>query len=178
MKKPIVAFGALVLAAGISVGGYLAVRDKQKTDEKKKEEKAQGLVLFDFDETSINKMEIVSGDEKYTLERDDSTWEITEGDQFPLEQDYINLICSYASDMTASAEYSGSLEDYGLDSPSTVTLYSDDDSYTINVGKISPTNEYYYVQTGDRDGIYSMRALNGSILGLNKKFLRSKSIIP
>ena len=178
MKKPIVAFGALVLAAGISVGGYLAVRDKQKTDEKKKEEKAQGLVLFDFDETSINKMEIVSGDEKYTLERDDSTWEITEGDQFPLEQDYINLICSYASDMTASAEYSGSLEDYGLDSPSTVTLYSDDDSYTINVGKISPTNDYYYVQTGDRDGIYSMRALNGSILGLNKKFLRSKSIIP
>ena len=72
MKKPIVAFGALVLAAGISVGGYLAVRDKQKTDEKKKEEKAQGLVLFDFDETSINKMEIVSADEKYTLERDDS----------------------------------------------------------------------------------------------------------
>ncbi|MBQ6181588.1 MAG: DUF4340 domain-containing protein [Ruminococcus sp.] len=176
MKRPIVAFMALVIAAGASVGAYMAVKDKKKTEDKKAEEQAQSLVLFNFDPDSINKLEITAEGEHYTIEKPDEKWVVTEGEAFPIEQDYITLIRTYASDLTATAEYDGNKADYGLDSPETVTLYNDETSYTLNVGILSPTSDYFYVNTGDRDGIFAIPSISGSNLGLSREFLRSKAI--
>ncbi|NLT08323.1 MAG: DUF4340 domain-containing protein [Ruminococcus sp.] len=176
MKRPIVAFMALVIAAGASVGAYMAVKDKKKTEDKKAEEQAQSLVLFNFDPDSINKLEITAEGEHYTVEKPDEKWVITDGEDFPLEQDYITLICNYASTLTATTEYEGNKADYGLDSPETVTLYSNDASYTLNVGILSPTADYFYANTGDRDSIFAIPSISGSNLGLSRKFMRSKSI--
>ena len=86
MKKPLIAFTALVIAAGSSVGAYYAVKDKKKTEDKKAAEAQDALVLFDFDPKSINKMEFSTHDGKYTAElSDDETWKLTSGSDFLLE---------------------------------------------------------------------------------------------
>jgi len=179
MKKPLIAFTALVIAAGSSVGAYYAVKDKKKTEDKKAAEAQDALVLFDFDPKSINKMEFSTHDGKYTAElSDDETWKLTSGSDFLLEQEYINLICEYASELTASDSYEGDPASYGLDDPQTVTLSNDTDSYTINVGDLSPTKEFYYVSVGGNSKIYAVPALSGSYLDLQRSALITKSIIP
>jgi len=179
MNKPIVALTALVIAAGGSVGAYMAVKNKKDTETKQAEEAAASLSIYNFDPYSVEKLEITAEDGSYTIEKSDDDWVLTSGGDFDLEQDYITLICEYASDLTAIDSYAIDADNYGLTPPSSsVTLYSGDSSYTINVGNMSPTGNCYYISTGNDSKAYAVDTINGSALKLDGKMLHTKSIVP
>lgn len=180
MKRKIIALAVMLAAAGGSVGAYLAVKDKKDNEAKQYQEQLADLDLFSFDAEGINKIQFISSEGEYTAELIDSQWQLTSGDDFPLDQDYINLLVTYASTLTAETSYSGNKEDYGLDdaNASTVILSGSGQSYTLHIGNVSPTNEYYYVSVGDKPQIYAVSSLYGSNFSTERLMIKNKDLVP
>lgn len=181
MKKPIAALAALVVAAGASAGAYFAAKNKKDKDDKAQAEKAADNNLFSFDSDSINKATFTFGGDTYTAELRDSVWTLTSGGDFALDQDYINNVCTYMSYLTASTSFpadDSKTASYGLDSAGVIELSDGTQSYKINVGGISPTNDFYYVTLDDRDKVYAVSSLYGSVLKTSRMMLRSKNLVP
>jgi len=180
MKKNVIALVVLMAAAGGSVGAYLAVKNKKDDETKQYQEQIADLNLFNFDAESINKIEFISSEGEYTAELIDSQWQLTSGDDFALDQDYINLLCTYAGELTAETSYSGNKADYGLDdaNATTIVLSGGGQSYTLHIGNVSPTSDYYYVSVGDKSQIYAVSSLYGSEFSTDCLMLKAKDLVP
>jgi hypothetical protein len=184
MKKIIIALIVLLLAAGGSIGAFLYAKNKKNEDDKAAEAKKNDKILFDFDSHDINKIEFDLADgSKYVAELDEnSKWKLTEGADFIVDQDYFTIICTYVSSLKAVTSYDmdeDKLASYGLDKPNVITLFSDDNSYSLNAGTtLSPTGDYYYISLDDRDKVYMIEALYGSVFQTNHLMMRSKHLIP
>ena len=181
MKKHIIAFLILLIAAGVSVGVFLKVRDKKEKETKQKEVEIADLSLFSFDSSVIDKIEIKNPEGSYTAQLQDKKWVLTDGGDFVLDQDYMILMCTYFSTLTASDTHTGSPESYGLDeaNASTITLSGGGQSYTINIGNVSPTKEYYYVTVEGKSKIYSVASVydGGNNFSTEKMILKSKHLV-
>ena len=125
MKKAIIALIVLILAAGGSVGAFLAVKNGK---EKEKQQASKVLAeneLFSFDPYSPTKIVFSKGDEVYEVEKQNDKWTLTSG-EFAMDQDYCQLICTYFSDLTAETNYGEitdeKLEMYGLTDPDTIEV--------------------------------------------------------
>lgn len=162
MKKAIIALAALGAAAGISIGAFIAVRSGSEKENKKETERLADNVLFDFDAGSINKLDIINSDGSYTVENNGELWELKDSsdDYFDINQISVQSICTYMSNLTADTSYGKAndenKEKYGLVSPYTVTAYNDESSYTIYIGDKSPTGDYYYAYTPEKNNIYAI----------------------
>ena len=179
MKKPIIALFVTLAAAGISVGAFLAVKNSKEKDDQKQAEIIADRNLLQFDSESINKIEFDCDEGRYAAEMKEGIWSLTEGGEFPLDQTYFQLLCTYTSDLTAVDSFDNSEpEKYGLDTPETVTLHDGTNSYKIYVGDISPTSDYYYITVEGKDKIYTVSSINGSVLKVEKMMLKSKDLIP
>lgn len=182
MKKYIIAFLVLLIAAGGSVGIYLNVRSKKDKETKQHQEKIAELQLFSFNSEAIDKIVINDPEGSYTAQLQDDGWILTEGGDFVLDQDYIKLMCSYFSTLKAAGRHSGNLEEYALDKDhvSTITFSGGGQSYTVSVGGVSPTKEYYYVMVDGRQEIYSVDSVygSGSNFSTEKMMLKSKNLVP
>lgn len=180
MKKNVIALVVLLAAAGGSVGAYLAVKNKKDDETKQYQEQIADLNLFNFDVESINKIDFISSEGEYTAELIDSQWQLTSGDDFTLDQDYINLLCTYAGELTAETSYSGNKADYGLDdaNATTIILSGGGQSYTLHIGNVSPTSDYYYVSVGDKSQIYAVSSLYGSEFSTDRLMLKAKDLVP
>jgi len=181
MKKPIIALTALVLAAGGSVGALIAVKNKKNEDDKKEAQIIEEKNLFSFDSESIIKAVFNCPEGDFTAEKNDGIWSLTSGGSFELDQTYLQLVCTYLSDLTASDAYElkdSSLSSYGLDSADKVTLSDGTNDYSVNVGNISPTGEAYYISLDDRDKVYTVSSYYGSVLKTSIPMLKSKLFLP
>lgn len=181
MKKYIIAFIVLLAAAGVSLGVFLNAKKKNDKETKQKQEEIASLQLFSFDSSAIEKIEISNSEGNFTAELMDDSWQLTEGGDFVLDQDYISLMCSYFSTLTASGSHSGNLEEYELDKEhaSVVTFSGGGSSYTVTIGGVSPTKEYYYVMIDGRQDIYSVDSVynSGSNFSTEKMMLKSKNLV-
>ncbi len=181
MKKPIIALVVLLVVACGSVAGFLAVKNKKdKEKEQTKQELAENA-LFSFDPYSPTKIVFSKGDEVYTAEKTDDTWELT-NNEFKLDQTYCQLICTYLSDLKADTNY-GSVTDeklamYGLDDPDKVEITVPSGTHTICIGNESPTGDYYYVTVDGKSNVYAVDAQHGSVLKLDRLLLKNKKIVP
>ena len=181
MKKPIIALIVLVIAAAASIGLFFVAKDKKEKDDKSAAERAADKVLFKFDSNSVNKVEFTCADGEYTAELIDSVWKLTSGGDFALDQSYLTNVCLYAGQLTAENSYEqddSKTASYGLDDPGVIVLYTDDNTYKLNVGSLSPTSEYFYVTVDGRDKVYVISSLYGSVLKTSRMMLRSKDVIP
>ncbi len=182
MKKFIIAFLILLIAAGGSVGVYLSVRNKKDKETKQQQEEFEDLQLFSFEPETIDTLEISGPDGSYTAQLKDGLWVLAEGGDFDLDQSYMNLICTYFSTLTASGSHSGALDEYGLDPEhvSAITLSGGGQSRTVNIGSVSPTKEYYYVMVDGKSKIYSVGSVynSGSNFSTEKMMLKNKELIP
>lgn len=181
MKKHIIAILILLLAAGGSVGVFMKVRDKKEKETKQQEKEIADLNLFRFDSQSIDKIEITNPDGSYTVVSEDDKWVLAEGGDFVPDQDYMDLICTYFSSLTAMATHSGDPEVYGLNQEniSTITMSGGGQSYTVNIGDASPTKECYYVTVDGRSEIFSVPTVyeSGSNFSTHKMMLKSKLLV-
>ncbi|SHM76803.1 DUF4340 domain-containing protein [Ruminococcus flavefaciens] len=181
MKKIIIALIALVLMAGASIGFYLAAKDhKDKTKQQAKEELAEN-VLFNFDPYSPTKIVFSKGSESYTAEKTDDVWTLS-NNEFALDQDYCQLVCTYLSDLKAATNYGAVTDEklamYGLDAPDKIELTNPSGTHTICIGSESPTGEYYYVTVDGKKNVYAVDAKHGSVLKLDRLLLKDKMIVP
>ncbi len=162
MKKAVIAVAALAAAAGISVGTLLAFKNKSEKNAKEESAELADNVLFQFNSDDIQKLDIESAGVSYTLELIDGDWEMTStsADIFDLNQVTLQGVCGYMSILTAETSYGEATEEnkakYGLDDPYVITAYDSNGAYTLYVGDQSPTGDYYYVYTEEKNNIYAV----------------------
>lgn len=180
MKKAIIALIVLILAAGGSVGAFLAVKNGK---EKEKQQASKVLAeneLFSFDPYSPTKIVFSKGDEVYEVEKQDDKWTLTSG-EFAMDQDYCQLICTYFSDLTAETNYGEitdeKLEMYGLTDPDTIEVTEPGGTHILKVGDPSPMGDYYYVTVDGRDKVYAISYMEGSVLKLDRLLLKNKELL-
>ena len=182
MKKVIIAMVALLVVAGGSFGAFLAVKNKSdKETEKQVSELAENEV-FSFDSENVTEINFDCPDGHYRVVYEDETWKL-DNNEFVIDQDYINTLLYLVSDFTAETNY-GVPDDakkamYGLDNPSeTITVSDGTENYTVYVGNITPTNDYYYFMAEGKDKVYTVSSLQGRVLKASRMMLKAKDLIP
>lgn len=182
MKKVIIAMVALLVVAGGSFGAFLAVRNKSNKETEKQVSELAENVLFSFESDNITEINFECPDGHYKAYYEDETWKL-DGNEFTIDQDYIKTLLYLVSDFTAETNY-GVPDDakkamYGLDNPSETITFSDGtENYTVYVGKITPTNDYYYFMVEGKDKVYTVNSIQGSVLKASRMMLKAKDLIP
>lgn len=181
MNKRIIALIVLILMAGASVGTMLFLKGQKQKEDQKVQEEINDNVLFDFDPYSPTQIVFTKNGESYTCKLDGEKW-VLESGEFPVDQTYCQLICTYCSNLTAVENY-GEITDeklkmYGLDSPDTVEITEPNGTHTINVGNESPTGEYYYATVDGKKNVYALELMRGSVLKLDRLLIKNKELLP
>ena len=184
MKKGIIAIVALAAAAGISIGAFFAVKSKSEKETKQEEISAADNVLFELDENTLTKIQIDNSDGNYTAELTDGIWKMTDSTDnvFDLKQDVFSGICTFISNLTADTSYGEANDEnkqkYGLSDPYTITVYDGDNSHVLYIGDLSPTGDYYYAYTSEKNNIYAISASDGESLIFDRIGLKNDSFVP
>ncbi|MCR4638229.1 DUF4340 domain-containing protein [Ruminococcus sp.] len=181
MKKPIIALIALVIAAGGSVGAFLAVKNKKDKEHQQAQEEIAENALLSFDGDAVTQLTFSKDGESYVCKRDGDLWALDSG-EFAVDQTYCQLICTYTAALTAEENY-GEITDeklamYGLDDPDTLEITEPKGTHTLRIGDQSPTGNYFYVTVDGRDSIYAVEALRGSVLKLDRLLIKNKELLP
>ncbi|MBR5684459.1 MAG: DUF4340 domain-containing protein [Ruminococcus sp.] len=181
MNKRIIALIVLILMAGASIGTMLFFKDKKNKEDNKIQEEINDNVLFDFDPYSPTQIVFTKGDESYTCKLDGEKW-ILESGEFPVDQTYCQLICTYCSNLTAVENY-GEITDeklkmYGLDNADKVEITEPKGTHTITIGNMSPTGEYYYATVDGKKNVYALELMRGSVLKLDRLLIKNKELLP
>ena len=181
MNKKILAFTVLLLMAAASVGMMLFFKGRVKQDQQKQQEQLSDNVLFSFDPYSPTKLVFSKGDESYTCLNENEKW-VLESGEFPVDQTYCQLICTYCSNLTAAENY-GEITDeklkmYGLDAPDKVEITEPNGTHTICVGNESPTGDYYYATVEGKKNVYAIEVMRGSVLKLDRLLIKNKELVP
>lgn len=183
MKKQIILILALLLLVGISAGAYFTVHSISEKKEQEAIEQAEALNLLSFNSNNINKISIhTQNNEDYTAILNDSgKWKFETETDFDINTYYLNYVASAFSNFKATEKLEPVTDEtkkqYGLDNPNIITLYDENNSYTIYAGKETPTKEYYYVMVNDSDDVFLVSSDYKDFLSPSKNSLKSIEII-
>ena len=184
MKKGIIAVAALAAAAGVSTAAFFIVKDKDTKEKKQAAEKLAENEIFRFDADSINTVEINSpeGDYSFVIENEKWVNSPDSGNSFALDQTKPQQICTTLSALKADTNY-GEADDeskakYGLDDPYVVTVGDGSKSYTLNIGDVSPTGNYYYAMADGNNKIYAVQSADITTLLYSRFDLIDSSVVP
>ncbi|MGN0584692.1 MAG: DUF4340 domain-containing protein [Ruminococcus sp.] len=183
MKKQLILILSLLLLVGITAGVLVMVSNMESEQKAEKERIEQEKILLSLNSNDINKIEIKTSDAFYTALLDESGHWVVENDlDFEINTYYLNSLASQLSTLKATdiicpvAE--ANLADYELSDPANViTLYENDTPHVINVGKLSATEDFYYVTIDGRDNVYSVSTDYADYLKANKNSMKSIYIL-
>lgn len=183
MNKPIIALASLTVLAGLSVGAFLYVKNKDDKEVQQQAEVKADNVLFSLNSDEITKIMIENSDGKYTFENIDDNWTVTEcpGERFPLDTTGITALRTTFSILTADNNY-GEITDekksmYGLDgTPYKLTVF-DNEAHTMYIGAQSPTKDYYYVTVEGKSNIYAVNSGDIGDLLLTENNMRATDML-
>lgn len=184
MKKGIIAVAALIAASGLSIGAFLAVKDKDSKENAKKNAELAENELAKIPDNTIEKIQIHSADGDYTLVLDGETWvnDPSSGNDFTINQNQPMGICTVLKAFKAYKNYGGitdeSKQKYGLTDPYVLTVTAGNESYTVNIGDASPTGGFYYATVDGKDKIYAILADDANTLTCSRSELIDPKIIP
>ncbi|MBR5514497.1 MAG: DUF4340 domain-containing protein [Ruminococcus sp.] len=184
MKKAIIAIVALLAAAGVSIGAFMAVKTKSDKETKQEELKQADFILFDFESDAINKIDISSPEGDYTFEYENMEWNLTQcsGTHFDTNQTKVQGIVSFMAYLQAKDSYGEATEEnkakYGLDNPYVVTLSGDTEPYVLYLGNKSPTGEYYYGYTSTKNNVYAIPSSIISNIYATRLELKNNNFVP
>lgn len=184
MKRFIIPIIALVVICIGSLTAFFIVQNKQNEIAHESKLREDDYALFTFNSESINKVTFEFDGQTYVAELDsaDSEWHFTSDTEFEVRHSYVQNVCTYMCNLTAVKDYGEANEEnkkaYSLDNPVVITASNGSDEYKIYVGGSSPTGEFYYVMTGNRDKIYAIDSLYGTVLRTTRDLLKDRYLIP
>ncbi|MDE6019469.1 MAG: DUF4340 domain-containing protein [Ruminococcus sp.] len=183
MKKQLTLILTLILLVGVTVGVLVLVSNmetKQKEEEARVE---QEKILMSLNSNDINKIEINTANTVYSAYLDENgKWKLENDMDFEINTYYLNSLATQLSTLKASEIIcpisEADLENYGLSKPANIiTLYTNDTVNVINVGKLSATEDFYYVTIDGKDNVYGISADYADYLNANKNSLKSIYIL-
>ncbi len=183
-KKMLATILVLVGILILSIISYFAVDAVKTAEEKKTAEEEALLTLYDFDSDTVTKVEFDTVEGYFCIESVDGYWELTDTDYpytFILDTDYITSVCTYFSTLVADKIYDrgdNAWSNYGLDDPVTLTLTtSDGEMYSLAIGNMSQTTEYFYAKKADSDTLYAIAYEYGALFYGDTSYLKSSYLL-
>lgn len=149
-----------VAAVGILLGLYfIAVKWEPSPEEEPEATETAQIVVLELNDEDIVSLDITNEKGSYTIKRVDDGFTIPGLENANLTSASLGSPFSNLKKLTAKRiikENSEKIEDYGLDSPAaSVTVHlSDGSSRVLKIGDKAPTDDGYYVMTGDSDKLY------------------------
>ncbi len=182
MKKQLILILSLILLVGLTAAILIFVNNAENERLAEEARLAEAKVLTSVNSNQIDRIEIDTKEEVYSAFLDETgIWSLENETDFEINTYYLNSVAAQLSALTASdiicpiAE--ANLADYGLDDPITITLYAGEQPYTLNVGKLSATQEFYYVTMEGRDEIFGVSTEYADFLNISKNSLKSIYIL-
>lgn len=181
MKKTLIAIIILVILAAGSFAAFFIAKNKKDKQEQAAMELAADYALFSFDSNSAFKIEINCPDGQYTAEYIDEKWKLTNSDDFKLSNSYAQGVASYMSTLTALKDYGEATDEnkksFGLDNPTIINLYENNNVHTIYVGNMDPTGTYYYVMVEGKSKIYAVDSSTGGMFKATRILMKDPYIV-
>ncbi len=149
---------ALIVVAVIAIGAYAGVTVYKNNENKKLLEEANKNVIFKFNVNDIQTLKVhnSAGDYEFGIS-ENSEWIMTSGDGIAFKAGKLAAICNTICDLTANSiltEKPDDLSKYGLDDPMIISAVTDDDEYSLEIGKQVPGEAVYYVKVTGKNTIY------------------------
>ena len=159
MKKQKIQILALLAVVALLGAAYAGIRYYNDRQEKKEEEKeaAETITVTDFEVSDITKFSYQLEGQQLSFAKEGEEW-LYDGDaSVDIDEDEVETLLSKAVHVTAEesvTEY-GSLEDFGLETPSnTITITTKNGETTLLIGNQNEITNQYYLKTADSDVIY------------------------
>ena len=173
--------GILAAAVAVLTGVFFAV-DAHTKKEKERAEIGAAKTLFSFSPDIIERVSVDNEDGHFTFAWNaaEQKWNITEGEQFNLNDYAVNYICNYFCTLNSLKTVAFDCKDtavYGLDHPVTLKVYTTetgaDSPYVLYVGDCTPTYDAYYAMTDASDDVYTIDYASGSVFCVAKDTLKN-----
>lgn len=166
-----------VLVAG-AIGIYFIAQHFSDKNQKEITEKANELVIFDFDYNDVTKLKIHNESGDYEMQyTEENNWEMAGEIDFEPNSYSAVYICSIMSNLTAQKIINNSDKSkFGFDNSVDLTVTCDGKDYTLHIGDPSPTKESFYVMKEGSDNIYLISYQNGEVLRINRDALKDPHI--
>ena len=174
-KETMIIIGLLVFAAILFLGSLLI--SKKKEDKIKEESKT--ISLMKVDSSLVDKIELKNSNGDVVFGKDGEQWVAEDDKEFPVNQEMVNEMITYLTDITAVRSVSEGKEnaaEYGLENPcatGTLTL-SDGTTVKVFLGDTLPDSNGDYGMVENVDGIYVFEAGELSALTLGKEDFRGE----
>ncbi|MDR0919669.1 MAG: DUF4340 domain-containing protein, partial [Oscillospiraceae bacterium] len=140
--------------------------------------------IYSFDTLDIDTLSLTNPDGEFVFKRvtDNNTWTMESSPTDFVFSDYtLNMLASYLSTLTSTGTITENAEDlsaYKLDSPYKAEAKTlDGKTYTVLVGDISTTNDFYYATTPNSKIIYKLSTTLGAAFSTSLDKLKNTYIM-
>ena len=170
----------LCILAGVLVIVCIAALIALNVNEKQEQIKTSGETVFELDPDKVTTVSWVYDGTTLGFSRTDDGWQYDDDTDFPVSTDAIDNLLETFREFGASftIENADDLGQYGLDDPTcTITLTTDDETYTIKLGDFSTMDSQRYVDIGDGN-VYLAASDPLNVYGVGLKSLIANDEVP
>lgn len=141
----------LCILLGVLIVSCVAALIAMHTEERKEEIKTSGETVLKIESAKVSALSWEVGDETLRFHRD-GDWYYDDDEAFPVDEEAIDTLLEQFRSFGAAftIENADDLSQYGLDAPEcTITITTEDETYTILLGDYSTMDSQRYVSIGD-----------------------------
>ncbi len=145
LKRLGILLGILVIAC---IAAFCAIRYEEHQEKIKNSEET----ILEVDPDTVTQLSWEYNGNSFTLNKEDDVWTYADDENFPVDQEHVQTMLELFQEFGVSfvIEDVDDYSQYGLDNPTcTITLQSEDTTYTVQLGNYSNMDEKRYVSIGD-----------------------------
>ena len=145
LKRLGILLGILVV---VCIAAFCAIRYEEHQEKIKNSEET----ILEVDPDTVTQLSWEYNGNSFTLNKENDVWTYADDENFPVDQDHVQTMLELFQEFGVSfvIEDVGDYSQYGLDNPTcTITLQTEDTTYTVQLGNYSNMDEKRYVSIGD-----------------------------
>ena len=169
----------LGILSGVLIVACIAALVALHTDEKQEEIKTNGQTVLSIDPAKVTALSWTQDGTTLSFHRDD-VWQYDDDAGFPVSDSAMDTLLEQFHTFGAAftIENADDLSQYGLDDPiCTITLTTDDQTYTVRLGDYSTMDSQRYVDIGDGN-VYLAASDPMSAYDVELKDLIANDLVP
>ena len=142
----------LCILLGILIAVCLAALAAMLSEEKKEEIKTSGETVLSVESAKVTALCWEQDGTTWSFHRGDDGWQYDDDAEFPVSDSAMDALLEPFRSLSAAftIENAEDLGRYGLDEPTcTITLTTDDETYTVKLGDHSTMDSQRYMDIGD-----------------------------
>lgn len=140
------------ILSGVLIIVCLAALAALHTEEKQEQIKTSGETVLSIEPAKVTALSWEQDGTTLSFHRGDDGWQYDDDAEFPVSDSAMDAVLEqfYGFGASFTIENAEDLSQYGLDEPTcTITLTTDDETYTVKLGDYSTMDSQRYVDIGD-----------------------------